>query len=97
MQRRVFIGCLGAALAAPSEFWPITAGAQSVPVIGYLYSGPRALNVGLPGFAKGLREAGYVEGQNLKVEYRFADGQLERVPGLAAEPRRPWRRGHFCG
>jgi putative ABC transport system substrate-binding protein len=59
--------------------------ASKQPVIGYLYSGSRALNVGLPGFTKGLREAGLIEGQNIRIVYRFAEGQIYRVPGMAAE------------
>ena len=80
MKRREFIGLLGSAAA-----WPLTSRAQSMPVIGYLYSGARALNVGLPGFPKGLREAGYVEGENVAVEYRFGEGRNDRLPALAAE------------
>jgi putative ABC transport system substrate-binding protein len=54
-------------------------------VIGYLYSGARAQNVGLPGFASGLRESGYIEGQNIAVESRFAENRNDRLPALAAE------------
>jgi putative ABC transport system substrate-binding protein len=60
--------------------------AAKVPSIGYLTLGsssPTSSN--LDGFRQGLRELGYVEGQNIHVEYRYAEGRVERLPGLAAE------------
>ena len=86
MKRRKFIGLLGSAAVA----WPHTLYAQkaAMPVIGYLNSRSAGDDVAvtfLAAFRQGLKEQGYVEGQNLAVEYRWADGQYDRVPGLAAD------------
>jgi putative ABC transport system substrate-binding protein len=81
MQRRQFISLVGSAATLPFA----ARAQQAKPAIGYLYFGSRALNPGLPGFAKGLREIGYIEGQNITVEYRFADGQRDRLQTMAAE------------
>jgi putative tryptophan/tyrosine transport system substrate-binding protein len=80
VKRRTFIALLGGAAA-----WPLQLSAQAMPVIGYLYTGTRAQNAGLPGFAKGLQEAGFVEGRTVAVEYRFAEGENDRLRAMAAD------------
>jgi putative ABC transport system substrate-binding protein len=82
MQRREFIMLIGGAAA-----WPLAARAQQlVPVVGYLSSLSHDETSHLiAGFQKGLTEAGYVEGQSVSVEYRFADGRYDRLPAMAAE------------
>src|SRR5215472_11592099 len=83
MRRRQFIAFLGAAAA-----WPLTARAQqaAMPVLGFLSSGERGvLHQALAGFTDGLKETGYVEGQNVAIEYRFAEGQFDRFPALASD------------
>jgi putative tryptophan/tyrosine transport system substrate-binding protein len=89
VKRRKFITLLGSAAA-----WPLAARAQqlTVPVIGYVRSesfDDTAQHM-IAGFRKGLNEAGYIEGQNVAIEFRSAQGRLDRLPGLVANlVRRP--------
>ena len=89
MRRRDFITLIGTAAAA----WPLAAHAQQTekPLIGFLDGRlPDALANRLRGFHRGLREAGYVEGENVTVLYRYAESQIDRLPALADElTRRP--------
>jgi putative tryptophan/tyrosine transport system substrate-binding protein len=84
MKRREFIGLISGVAAT----WPLVVRAQqrAVPVIGYLSSASSQGHASyLAGFHEGLREGGFIEGQNVTVEYRWANGQYQRLPELAAD------------
>src|SRR5271166_4768190 len=89
LRRREFITLLGNAVVA----WPLAAHAQqpAMPVIGLLSAlSEKQASELLVMFRRGLKEVGFVEGQNIALEYRWADGQYDRLPALAAElVRRP--------
>src|SRR5712691_7902706 len=86
MRRRDFITLLGGASAAPATWsLPLSAQQPAPPVIGFLHTrSPDATHL-VGGLRRGLADTGYVEGQNVTIEYRWADGQYERLPALAAD------------
>jgi putative ABC transport system substrate-binding protein len=88
MQRRELIALLSGATAA-SAAWPLAAGAQTprkIPRVGYIAgTGPTAGGHTLGAFRQGLRELGYVQGQTIALEVRWAEGRMERIPELVAE------------
>jgi putative tryptophan/tyrosine transport system substrate-binding protein len=83
MNRRAFLTLLGGAAAMPAFLWPRAARAQqaAMSVIGFLDSRlPEAIADRLRGFREGLKEAGYLEGENVAIVYRFANNQDDRLP-----------------
>jgi putative ABC transport system substrate-binding protein len=87
LKRREFISLLGSSAA-----WPLAARAQQVPVIGYLAaSSPEAFASRLQAFRQGLSETGYHEGRDVMIEYRWGEGQFDRISALASDlvSRRP--------
>jgi ABC-type uncharacterized transport system substrate-binding protein len=85
MRRREFLKAIGGVAAVP---WPLTVHAQqpALPVAGFLSSlSPQELTLVMPAFHQGLNEAGYAEGRNIAIEYRWAEGHYERLPALAAD------------
>jgi putative ABC transport system substrate-binding protein len=84
MRRREFITLIGSAAAA----WPLVARAQqgAMPVVGFMAgSSPSALSQQVAAFREGLKEAGFIEGLNVAMEYRYGEGQLDRFPALASD------------
>jgi putative tryptophan/tyrosine transport system substrate-binding protein len=83
MKRREFVG-----LAASAAAWPLAARAQqpAMPVIGFLHaSSPEPMTRFVSAFKAGLKESGYIDGENVAIEFRFAEGHPDRLPALAAE------------
>jgi putative ABC transport system substrate-binding protein len=84
LRRREFITLFGGAAAS----WPLAARAQqpAFPVVGFLNSGKLAAqNNNLAAFKRGLKEAGFVEGQKVEIQFRWAENQFDRLPALATE------------
>jgi ABC-type uncharacterized transport system substrate-binding protein len=84
VKRREFITLLGGVAAA----WPVVVRAQqpAMPVVGFMIAGSaEPLRQATAGFRQGLKESGYVEGQNVSIDYRFAEGQFDRFPTFASE------------
>jgi putative ABC transport system substrate-binding protein len=81
MNRREFIGCLGSAVA-----WPLAARSQQpLPAIGFLHQGSAEPSTLMNAFRKGLSEVGIIDGQDVTIEDRAADGHYDRLPALAVE------------
>jgi putative tryptophan/tyrosine transport system substrate-binding protein len=88
MRRREFIMLLGGAAVAPSLLWPLATRAQqqAMPVVGILgISAPETIGDRLRAFRLGLKEVGYIDGENLAIDYRWTENQFDRLPELAAD------------
>ena len=90
--RRQFIVTVGGAAA-----WPVVARAQqAMPAIGFLAPQlPDAITDRLRGFRQGLKDTGYVEGENVAIVYRFAENQDDRLPAMAAELASHWKANEY--
>jgi putative tryptophan/tyrosine transport system substrate-binding protein len=82
MRRREFIALVGGAIIAASL--PVRAQQSTMPIVGFLRSSPPFQNL-VVAFGQGLKEAGFVAGENVAIEYRYADNQIDRLPALVAD------------
>ena len=93
--RRHFLTLLGGAVRAT---WPLAARAQQaerMPVVGFLYGGsPETSTHLVAAFRKGLGETGYIEGRNVAIDFRFAEGPVRPVARARGRSGSPWRRRH---
>ena len=86
MRRREFVAGLGHVAAWQVGLRAAQAQQQSaMPVIGFLNAGSANTSISLEPFLQGLKESGFVEGQNVNIEYRWADGRYDRLPAMAAD------------